>query len=303
MTVGLVANFVFLLGCLSPSTQELGIFRVNVTVVANGLQKLANDTRDPSDLLSPDLPVYWYWGMSGICDVRQNKDETRCRRAFPPTQNILTIVEESLEGQAVGILAAWNATLSKIDPAKLRNKEGKVAAQIRGSAALAVMAVLSDFTIPPLALLAQEGSKWPYFLSLGPCALTIGAGALATLSVMDGLYGAIETGEREGPAIKVLFAGVALKFCIVVAAAYCSSTRGGKSDAETAIPLGQSGGQSVDQSGSFGPSGSVSASPFPSPEIPLRPRITETEEERAERRREIGFNGERYVSPLYHCPA
>ena len=65
-TVALVANFVFLLGCISPATQELGIYRINVTVLANGLQQLAfNNSRDASDLLHPGLPMYWYWGMSG----------------------------------------------------------------------------------------------------------------------------------------------------------------------------------------------------------------------------------------------
>jgi hypothetical protein len=72
-TVSLIGRFVFLLGCISPNTRDIGIYRINATQLAEELQKLAfNDTRNVADLLGPGLPTYWHWGMSGRptpCDL------------------------------------------------------------------------------------------------------------------------------------------------------------------------------------------------------------------------------------------
>jgi hypothetical protein len=62
----LAANFAFLLGCISPATKDLALYRVNVTHLANNLHKLAaNDTNNVDALLHPALPKYWYFGLSG----------------------------------------------------------------------------------------------------------------------------------------------------------------------------------------------------------------------------------------------
>lgn len=52
---------------MSPATKNICLYRVNVTLLADGLHKLAvvdggNETEFP---LSAELPTYLYWGMSG----------------------------------------------------------------------------------------------------------------------------------------------------------------------------------------------------------------------------------------------
>ena len=64
--MSLIANLVFLIGCISPATKDICLYRVNVTLLALGLQKLAlTDGGNGTELRHPDLPTYWYWGMSG----------------------------------------------------------------------------------------------------------------------------------------------------------------------------------------------------------------------------------------------
>ncbi|KAK3385783.1 hypothetical protein B0H63DRAFT_510493 [Podospora didyma] len=240
----LVANFVFMLGCISPGTKDLALYRVNATELAVGLQKLAfNDSRPADELLHPDLPVHWYWGMSAIpqfqlnltpsfhciCDIYATKDETRCRRTFPPTQNILTIVEESLrdrlgsnQEQAIrNVVSTWNSTLNNISPSMLRDKEAKFAAQSKASAALVIIAVVFDFAILILALAFLSGRVDPrvYLAPFASGLLAVGAGTLAVLSMNDGVHGAVPSGENGGAGIIILFVGAALSLISCIGSA------------------------------------------------------------------------------------
>ncbi|KAK3350199.1 hypothetical protein B0T25DRAFT_550015 [Lasiosphaeria hispida] len=55
--VSLVANFISLLGCISPATKDFPPYRVNATPLADGLQKQAyNGTRDAAELRKPICP-------------------------------------------------------------------------------------------------------------------------------------------------------------------------------------------------------------------------------------------------------
>jgi hypothetical protein len=223
--VSLVANVVFLIGCISPGTVNLALYRVRVAVLADGLQKLAAEdsgSAPPGTLLHRDLPVYWYWGSSGICDVYGSQSETRCRRQFPPTQALLAIVEESLrdrlgEGtdQVRAVVPAWNATLSRLNPARLRNREARFASLSKASAALAVLAVILDVFSPvvgaAVVFSSSESALLLYAVPVLGALLAIGAGMLATCSMNEGVHGMVWTGEHGGLGVIILFVGAALR--------------------------------------------------------------------------------------------
>ncbi len=202
-----------------------------MAVLAEGLQKLAsNDSQNAPRLLHPELPAYWYWGMSGVCDVDSN-GETRCRRQFPPTNNLITIVEESLRGRlgsgqeplVNNIVSSWNATLDKIDPLRLRDKEAKFTTESKASVALALLAVILDVGIPPLALVLDRSSAVPYYASFFSALVSMGAGTLATYSMYDGVHGVVETGEHGGLGIILVFVGAALRVLSSMLGPCCAS--------------------------------------------------------------------------------
>ncbi|KAH6640191.1 hypothetical protein F5144DRAFT_87907 [Chaetomium tenue] len=221
--LSIAANVVFLISCMSPATKNICLYRVNVTLLADGLHRLAvvdggNETDFP---LTDELPTYWYWGMSGMCDVFETTGETNCRRAFPPTKNVLGTLEDSLtdrlgndQGRRINeIVSSWNATLSNISPGRLAANEARVAARTKASAALVIIAIVLDAISPFLALCLLGGSKKrhsyvaPFLSSL----MAIVAGALAVLSMRDGVHGILDTSEHGGPAIIILFVGAALR--------------------------------------------------------------------------------------------
>ena len=65
------ANVVFLIGCISPPTHIICLWRVDVALLADSLQNIALvDGGNKTELLvAPELPTYWYWGMSGALDT------------------------------------------------------------------------------------------------------------------------------------------------------------------------------------------------------------------------------------------
>ncbi|KAK0623682.1 hypothetical protein B0T14DRAFT_495122 [Immersiella caudata] len=92
-----------------PRPRDLAIYRVNITEFATELVKLSADTKhNVWGLVHPDLPTHWYFGLSGICDFFADTPNpvpgptanrvTRCRRAFPPNVDVLSVVHESLRG-------------------------------------------------------------------------------------------------------------------------------------------------------------------------------------------------------------
>ncbi|KAK3307800.1 uncharacterized protein B0T15DRAFT_490410 [Chaetomium strumarium] len=215
--LSLVANIVFLLGCVSPTFEDIALYRVNVTLLAEGLQKQAfNDTRDVAELRPSDLPTYWYWGPSGICDVYETEHEVRCRRALPPTQDLLTIVKQSVqdrygsnEKQLVDrIVSSWNATLSSLSPSVLRDTEARFASQSKASVALVVIAIP---TIVAGAVPAFEGDEW----KRADFTYTDAFGAMARALEIEGVTPYpnwstattyhIEVKSTEGPPSRVFF--------------------------------------------------------------------------------------------------
>ncbi|KAK4097258.1 hypothetical protein N658DRAFT_561920 [Parathielavia hyrcaniae] len=225
----LTANIVFLIGGMTPTTKDIALYRVNVTLLADGLQKLALlDSGHAADLPRAELPTYWYWGMSGICDVFQETGKTRCRRAFPPTQNLLGVLEESLRDRLSSdqeqltndTVASWRTALDNIDPSRLVDKEAKYAGQLKASVALAILACILNCATPLLAWwLLRRSTTWPsYILSLVSHVIAIVAGALALLAMRDGMHPLLDTSEHAGLAILVLFVGAGLPLAVPIIA-------------------------------------------------------------------------------------
>ncbi|KAK4234150.1 hypothetical protein C8A03DRAFT_18892, partial [Achaetomium macrosporum] len=239
--VSLVANLVFLLGCVSHTFKDIALYRVNVTLLAEGLQKQAfNDTRGVAELRPSDLPTYWSWGTSGICDVYEPKDEVRCRRALPPTQNLITIVRQSLqdrygssERQLVdSVVSSWNATLNSLSPSVLRDKEARFASQSKASAALVVFAIILDVGILLSPSTSGHWTRWHYLPPVIASLISIAAGTLAILFMNDGVHGAVNTGEHAGPALIILFVGAGVR--LLSAAVGCCFCVRSKDSGETA---------------------------------------------------------------------
>ncbi|KAK3897052.1 hypothetical protein C8A05DRAFT_20103, partial [Staphylotrichum tortipilum] len=220
--LSLSANIASLVGGITPRTADLCLYRVKVAVLAEGLQKLAvEDGGQPgASLLHPDLPVYWYWGMSGICDTYASKSETRCRRHFPPTDDLLSIVEASVRdrsgGNPSGVVSAWNATLSSLNPSRLRDKHSKFVSLTKASAALVVLAAIFDVLSPLVGALivfsSNKNHTAPYVLPFAAATFAIIAGALATCAMNEGVHRVVRTGEHGGPGIIMVFVGAALRF-------------------------------------------------------------------------------------------
>ncbi|KAK3329148.1 hypothetical protein B0H66DRAFT_526539 [Apodospora peruviana] len=226
--------------CTSPATRELAIYRVNVTQLAEELLKLDdsnNNTHDISDLVHPQLPNFWYYGMSGICDVYSNSTRlsapgpSQCRHAFPPTQNLLAVVEDSLresldsngtnqEKVITAVLSAWNDTLSGIPSSKLRDKEAKVAVQGKASAALAVLCLLFDFVSFGIASFLEypdyhHGRTAIGVVSLCSAVMAIAAGVCAILSMNEGIHGIVSGAGNVSGSLLVLFISAVLKVLAV----------------------------------------------------------------------------------------
>lgn len=253
--VSLVTNCVFLIGCMVPGTVDLALYRVKVAVLAEGLPALALNGNQPQ-LLHPELPTYWYWGMAGVCDVYDSKSETRCRRQFPPTGNLITIVEESLRdrlgsGQETlinSIVSDWDATLNSIDSSKLRDKEAKFTSESKASAALAILAMILEAGIPFLALASLKLTCGASFFT---AMVSVGAGVLAIFSMNDGVHGVVDTHEHGGLGIILLFVGAALRLgSTTILAFYCCVVPRRSDDSET--ELGHRGESSDDSNREIG---------------------------------------------------
>ncbi|KAK0701219.1 hypothetical protein B0T21DRAFT_353802 [Apiosordaria backusii] len=220
--VSLVANFLFFFSCVSPAVKDLALYQVNVALLAEELHSQAfNETGSAAaDLLHPNLPSYWYGGISGICDIySEERHKTHCRRAFLPTQNILTIVEDSLrsfvddnaqERSINKVLVSWNSTLTRLDSSVLRDKEAKSVALIKASAALIIVAIVLDIVFLFWSLF-DTATRSVYFLSAMSGLIAITAGTLATLSVHYGMHAAVNKRGYVAPVTIVVFVAAALQ--------------------------------------------------------------------------------------------
>jgi len=249
--VSIVCTFVFLLGGISPATKDLALYRVNVTLLADGLVKLSppNNTRGLANLRHPDLPTYWYWGASGICDVTP-KNATRCRRSFPATQNIVKVVEESLrdtlgsdqEYVIRDFVASWDVMVNSIPSELLVDKQATYSAKSKASVALAILSLVFSFVLLAMFLtLGDDDGYSPLIaLSVGNAMIAMGGGVLATLSMNDGVHGLVDTGEHGGAGIILLFVGAALSILHALELWTCGPSRSKESSNPGRVEQGSS---------------------------------------------------------------
>lgn len=217
--VSLVANLIVILGCISPGAKDFALYRINVARLAGGLVKQTkNGPRDAAELLDPNLPTWWYLGMSGICDVDEVEGVIRCHREFPSTKALLTVVEDSLRRDSQvslpengsRVLSAWTTTLGNLPPYLLANEQSFVL-QGKVSVYLVIVAIAIDFFSPFLALISKSSRIRPYTPPAISGLITFVAGTLATLSMNNGPGGVVNTGEYVGVGIIILFVGATVR--------------------------------------------------------------------------------------------
>ncbi|KAK4198575.1 hypothetical protein QBC40DRAFT_178509 [Triangularia verruculosa] len=247
--VSLVVNFILLLTCISSPIKELALYRVNVTQLAHDLHnQVSNDTGDglPTDLLHSNLPSYWYWGISGICDVHLGQPErTHCRREFLPKQHILTLVEESLRPSVDNIaqdndirrvLASWNSTLGRLDGPDLHDRDARFSTLSKAGAALLITVITFDIFTLAASLFWPTNKPTPrVFLSTFNGLLAIVTGAPVAASMPHGMYVAIRAREFSVITLVIVFIGAALR--LVSSLVGCCLSCWGSDNSSSRLPV------------------------------------------------------------------
>jgi hypothetical protein len=248
LPISLAGIISFLVGCISPGARDLAIYRVNITELATELVKLSADTKhNVSDLVHPDLPSHWYFGLSGTCDFFADGPDrvrgptvsgvTRCRRAFPPSVDVLSVVHDSLranigpgwdepEKTIATVMSAWQETYIAVPAAKLRDGASAVAAQNKASAALAILSIMLD--IANVGVSIKGGPLAVCVVGLVSTVMVIISGVLTILAMNAGMHGVVrETGHVSGSLIFLFIASlmklpaVFIFIAIVGGALYC----------------------------------------------------------------------------------
>lgn len=65
--VGLVPNFVVLIGCMVPQTRSIYLFRVSSMDMIDATANITKVGTKSLDIA--ELPDHWYWGLSGMCPL------------------------------------------------------------------------------------------------------------------------------------------------------------------------------------------------------------------------------------------
>ncbi|KAK5653608.1 hypothetical protein OQA88_8637 [Cercophora sp. LCS_1] len=233
LPLSLAGTICFLIGCMSPGTRDLAIYRVNITELASELVNLsANTTHKTSDLVHPRLPSYWYYGLSGVCDFFADgpdpirgpttSGETKCRRSFPPKTDVLSILQDSLranietiidpdrtEKSVASVLTAWEETLADVPPSRLRDKESSVESQAKAAAALAILSILLDIANAGVSFTGSTIAVC--CIGLLSTVLSIVAGVCAILAMNNGMHGVVRTTGNASGSLIFLCAGEMLR--------------------------------------------------------------------------------------------
>ncbi|KAM0210283.1 hypothetical protein ACHAPA_007886 [Fusarium lateritium] len=227
--LGLIGNMIVLIGCMSPDTHSIYLFRVGSAELVDATANLTDVSAD--DLQIDELPDHWYWGLSGMCAVYNRTDEVLCKHAFPPTFNVEQMIAFAIEshlrdddGPAVlkKKMLPWNTAL-----AQLKDKlvmPSRLKALMQGAAALSLISTLISFALLPLTILyltimRDQLRRWMLYIGAFLDAMAfLGAGVFVEYAMEEGPRGLInlsgvsqEPGVR-GPGSVVLTLGVLIKF-------------------------------------------------------------------------------------------
>ncbi|KAL2117918.1 hypothetical protein VTJ04DRAFT_7578 [Mycothermus thermophilus] len=244
-----VFNIVFLLTAASPNlTVEL--YRVNVTKLANNLHVyVLNDTAgldiEPPEppIVPPELPTYWVFGISGVCDVFNSTGTKNvyCRRDFGPTQKILEVVDASLRASVKrkhnnhtnqslvnkrdaapplesdeaadnqnlinAVLSSWNATLNLLHPTRMDQRIANIMLDTSaGTIAAAATLDLLAFITSLLACYGKAATAWALSLfAIGVIFALVGAAA-AFRAMQLGIHSVAGNGSSTGWIVFVVVA-------------------------------------------------------------------------------------------------
>ncbi|KAJ4129169.1 hypothetical protein NW768_007704 [Fusarium equiseti] len=232
--MGFIANIVVLVGCASPDTQSVHLFKVGSAELVNATANVTGIS--PNKLQMPELPEYWYWGFSGVCiDVQtrglfESRHSVSCKSAFPPVFSVEEMIQFSIhahlgdsapESLVKKKMAPWTSALAKIqddlvDPSRPRDL-------MKGAAGLCVIstilsAVIMILTVFYFTLLRGILQRWMlYALALLDALLFVGCGVMVGYAMRDGPRGIIElAGMPEsniyGPGNVAFSLGALIKF-------------------------------------------------------------------------------------------
>ncbi|KAK4445161.1 hypothetical protein QBC34DRAFT_473066 [Podospora aff. communis PSN243] len=229
LPISLAGILSFLLGCISPGARDLAIYRVNITKLATELVHLSVSTKhNVSDLVHPDLPSHWYFGLSGICDFFADGPDrargptvsgtTHCRRAFPPNVNVLSVVHDSLRANVVpdwdesektitAVMDAWKEMYGNTPASLLRDGASAVNAQNRAAAALAILSMILD--LANVGVSVKLGPLAVCVVGLVSTVMVIISGVLTILAMNGGMHGVVrETGHVSGSLVFLFIAAL-----------------------------------------------------------------------------------------------
>ncbi|KAL2264498.1 hypothetical protein VTJ83DRAFT_7008 [Remersonia thermophila] len=211
-------------------------------------------------LVIPELPEFWNFGLSGICDTFTATHEVFCRQSFAPTHRLLTVLEESLRdsfrrqaGKENGkrdnktgdkiqhdsdpeliktVISSWNNTIAGLSPSGLAAHESKVDALWRAGAILAVGAVAADTAGLIIGFIPRLGVLVVYWIG----GLTALADASCVESArqmsMNGPYGTNEGGL--GSTARWIFANSCLRLVLGILVCYAEKQK--RANRSTADP-------------------------------------------------------------------
>ncbi|KAH7133262.1 hypothetical protein B0J13DRAFT_561959 [Dactylonectria estremocensis] len=235
--LGLMVNFIAVLGCLSDATSSIYLYKLEQTELLAAIETVTN--RSAATLKNSALPDTWYWGLSGVCDSNHN-----CKRAFPPTFSLGGIVENSLKAEIgdnkeayAKAVAPWASVIrshgidgsSSTKAKKLHDERNKFVPFAKASAALATLALLTSVTILVVTVATMSSRAVPLWaLYLGTFfdgLLLLGATTLAIYALRYGPHSLIQyagttmeshvTPEYMGPGMYTLAGGVLVKFLAI----------------------------------------------------------------------------------------
>ncbi|KAM7201228.1 hypothetical protein V8F20_004974 [Naviculisporaceae sp. PSN 640] len=223
--VSIAATIASLIGGMNPGIKDLGLYRLNVTLFANSLQEVVASTNKSNtanlNLGLSHLPTYWWWGMSGLCDIyidaQADISPNKCHAQFPVTKDLLTIVTESLTGlnnitekETKSIISSWETILATIPSSMIADKHPKYVSNIQASAGIAILSIIINVAVPVGVFFLDKQNRRTWLLPLVPGFVMILAGVLATQSMYNSPKDAVDTGEHGGGGIIILFVGAAL---------------------------------------------------------------------------------------------
>ncbi|KAF7543310.1 hypothetical protein G7Z17_g10839 [Cylindrodendrum hubeiense] len=240
--LGLIVNFIAVLGCLSDTTSSIFLYKIEQTDLLAAVEVVTN--RSAETFKNPALPETWYWGLSGVCDSNHN-----CKTAFPPIFSLGGMVENSLKAEIgddkdayAEAIAPWASVIrsygidgsSSTKASKLHDERKKFVPFAKASAAMAILALLTSATILIAAVATMSSRRIPLWaLYLGTFVdgmLLLAATILAMYALKNGPHSLLEyaasmngttfesqvvSPEYMGPGMYTLVGGVLVKFLAI----------------------------------------------------------------------------------------